>query len=100
MPDSVDATTTKLQVRVNRGSRSFEKQIYTGQDLRQNASNYVILTNPEQSEGVLGQRRNAFSAYRHGLADLSRLMNATLETQGALEKGLGAVAGLHEIASF
>ena len=98
MPDSVDAT--KLQVRVNRGSRSFEKQIYTGQDLRQNASNYVILTNPEQSEGVLGQRRNAFSAYRHGLADLSRLMNATLETQGALEKGLGAVAGLHEIASF
>lgn len=100
MPDSVDATTTKLQVRVNRGSRSFEKQIYTGQDLRQNASNYVILTNPEQSEGVLGQRRNAFSAYRQGLADLSRLMNATLETQGALEKGLGAVAGLHEIASF
>ncbi|MDH3201804.1 MAG: hypothetical protein OEM15_12995 [Myxococcales bacterium] len=100
MPDSVDATTTKLQVRVNRGSRPFEKQIYVGQDLRQNASNYVILTNPEQSAGVLGQRTNAFSAYRRDLAELSRLMGATLVTQGNLEKGLGAVAGLHEIASF
>ena len=100
MPDSVDATTTKLQVRVNRGSRPFEKQIYTGQDLRQNASNYVILTNPDQSVGVLGQRTNAFSAYRRDLADLSRLMNATLEAQGSLEKGLGSVAGLQELASF
>ena len=100
MPTTLDATTTKVQVRVNRGSRPFDKQIYVGQDLRQNASNYVILTNPEQSEGVLGQRRNAFSAYRRDLAELSRLMNATLETQGALEKGLGAVAGLNEIASF
>jgi hypothetical protein len=27
-------------------------------------------------------------------------MDATLETQGGLEKGLGAVAGLDEIASF
>ncbi|MDH3622705.1 MAG: hypothetical protein OEQ49_02435 [Myxococcales bacterium] len=100
MPDSIDATTTKFQVRVNRGSRPFEKQIYTGQDLRQNASNYVILTNPDQSAGVLGQRTNAFSAYRRDLTELSRLMGATLVTQGNLEKGLGAVAGLHEIASF
>lgn len=100
MPDSADGATTSLQVRVNRGSRPFEKQIYTGQDLRQNASNYVILTNPDQSAGVLGQRTNAFSAYRRDIADLSRLMSATLEAQGSLEKGLGAVAGLHEIASF
>ncbi len=100
MPEAIDATTTKLQVRVNRGSRPFEKQIYTGQDLRQNASNYVILTNPEQSAGVLGQRTNAFSAYRRDLAELSRLMSATLVTQGTLEKGLGAVAGLQEIATF
>ncbi|MEM8606479.1 MAG: hypothetical protein AAGF92_05215 [Myxococcota bacterium] len=100
IPDDIGAGTTKLKVRTTRGSRAFDKQVYMGQDLRQNASNYVILTNPEQSEGVLGQRRNAFSEYRRDLARLSRLMTATLETQGALEKGLGTVAGLNEIASF
>ncbi|MEM7138776.1 MAG: hypothetical protein AAF500_19520 [Myxococcota bacterium] len=100
VPEEMGSATTKLKVRTTRSSRPFDKQIYMGQDLRQNASNYVILTNPEQSEGVLGQRRNAFSSYRRDLAELSRLMNSTLETQGALEKGLGAVAGLHEIATF
>ena len=99
MPES-DAPSTKLKVRVTRGGKPFEKELYTGQDLRQGASNYVILTNPEQSEGVLGQRENAFSAYRKDLAQLSRLMATTLETQGNLERGLGAVAGLNEIASF
>ena len=99
MPDG-DVQPTKLKVRATRGSKPFEKELYQGQDLRQNASNYVILTNPEQSEGVLGRRQNAFSAYRKDLANLSRMMDATLETQGNLERGLGAVAGLEEIASF
>lgn len=100
MPETPTAATTELKVRTTRGGRPFDKQIYMGQDLRQNASNYVILTNPEQSEGVLGERQNAFAAYRRDLADLSRLMGATLETQGALETGLGAVAGLEEITTF
>ncbi len=99
MPETM-AGTTKLKVRTTRGSKPFEKQLYTGQDLRQNASGYVILTNPEQSEGVLGRRENAFVGYRKDLAELSRLMDATLQTQGGLEKGLGSVAGLEEIASF
>jgi hypothetical protein len=85
---------------MTRSGKPFEKDLYMGQDLRQNASNYVILTNPEQSAGVLGQRKNAFASYRQDLAELSRLMDSTLETQGSLEKGLGAVAGLEEIASF
>jgi hypothetical protein len=91
---------SKVKVRATRGSKPFEKQLYQGQDLRQNASQYVILTNPEQSEGVLGRRQNAFVSYRKDLADLSRKMEKTVETQGALEKSLGAVAGLEEIASF
>jgi hypothetical protein len=99
MPDA-EAASTKLQVRVTPGSKAFEKELYVGQDLRQNASNYVILTNPDQSAGVLGQRKNAFASYRHDLAELARLMDSTLQTQGTLEKGLGAVAGLEEIASF
>jgi len=99
MPDA-EAASTKLKVRVTRGSKPFEKELYVGQDLRQNASNYVILTNPEQSAGVLGQRKNAFASYRRDLAEIARLMEATLQTQGGLEKGLGAVAGLDEIASF
>lgn len=99
MPNG-DPSETKLKVRATRGSKPFEKELYQGQDLRQNASNYVILTNPEQSEGVLGRRQNAFSAYRKDLAELSRSMDATLETQGSVEKGLGSVAGLEEIASF
>ena len=99
MPDA-DAASTKLKVRVTRGGKPFEKELYVGQELRQNASNYVILTNPEQSAGVLGQRKNAFASYRRDLAEIARLMEATLQTQGGLEKGLGAVAGLDEIASF
>ncbi len=98
MPESAEATSVK--VRATRGSKAFEKELYMGQDLRQNASNYVILTNPEQSEGVLGQRKNAFASYRRDLSEIGRLMDATLETQGTLEKGLGSVAGLNEIASF
>jgi len=97
---TADAPSTKLKVRVTRGSKPFEKELYVGQDLRQNASNYVILTNPDQSVGVLGQRKNAFASYRRDLTELARLMDSTLETQGSLEKGLGAVAGLDEIASF
>ncbi|MGB3050872.1 MAG: hypothetical protein WBB42_07725 [Polyangiales bacterium] len=99
MPD-MEADSKKLKVRATRGSKPFEKELYVGQDLRQSASNYVILTNPDQSAGVLGQRKNAFASYRRDLADLVRLMDSTLETQGSLEKGLGAVAGLEEIASF
>jgi hypothetical protein len=99
MPDT-EAASTKLKVRVTRGSKPFDKELYVGQDLRQNASNYVILTNPAQSAGVLGQRKNAFASYRRDLVELSRLMDSTLQTQGILEKGLGSVAGLDEIASF
>ncbi|MBW1830341.1 MAG: hypothetical protein JRJ10_01375 [Deltaproteobacteria bacterium] len=99
MPDA-DAASAKLKVRVTRGSKPFEKELYMGQDLRKNASNYVILTNPDHSVGVLGQRKNAFASYRRDLAELRRLMDSTLQTQGSLEKGLGAVAGLEEIASF
>jgi hypothetical protein len=99
MPEE-NAPGAKLKVRATRGSKPFEKELYMGQDLRQNASNYVILTNPEQSAGVLSQRKNVFASYRRDLAELERLMESTLETQGSLEKGLGAVAGLQEIASF
>ncbi len=99
MPDG-DAGTTTLKVRATRGGKPVERELYQGQDLRQNASNYVILTNPDQSQGVLGQRQNAFSAYRKDLTQLARSMDATLETQGGLERGLGSVAGLEEIVSF
>lgn len=99
MPNA-EAASKKLKVRATRGSKPFEKELYVGQDLRQNASNYVILTNPDQSSGVLGQRKNAFASYRRDLAELGRLMESALQTQGSLEKGLGAVAGLEEIASF
>ena len=99
MPEA-DSTSSKLKVRATRGTKPFEKELYQGQDLRQNASQYVILTNPDQSQGVLGRRQNAFSAYRKDLAELAKKMSATLETQGSVEKGLGSVAGLEEIASF
>jgi len=99
MPNG-DNAGAKLKVRATRGSKPFEKELYQGQDLRKNASQYVILTNPDQSQGVLSRRQNAFSEYRKDLAELSKKMSATLQTQGTLEKGLGSVAGLEEIASF
>ena len=87
---------TKVKVRPTRGSRPIEKEVFRGQDLRQSPSNYVIITNPQYSGGVLGQRQNAFSQYRKELASLSSLMDTTLQTQGALEKGVGTVASLQE----
>jgi hypothetical protein len=100
LPDGEDAASTKVKVRATRGGRPFEKELFRGQDLRTGPSNYVILTNPEQSEGVLGQRRNAFTEYRKELAGLSSLMGEVLEAQGQLEKGLGQIAGLQELSTF
>ena len=100
IPEGEEAASAKVKVRVTRGGRPFEKEIFRGQDLRTGSSNYVILTNPEQSEGVLGQRRNAFTEYRKELAGLYNLMAEVLETQGQLEKGLGQVAGLEEISTL
>lgn len=92
VPEDQGATTA--QVRATRGGRAVEKQIYAGQDLRNNASNYVIVTNPEQSRGVLGEKQNAFVTFRKELRELSKLMDETLQTQGRLETELGNVASL------
>lgn len=100
MPEEGASSGKKLRVRTSRGSRAFEKELYIGQDLQRNPSNYVILTNPEQSQGVLGRRQNAFARYRKELAALSALMGSTLESQGLLEKGLGQVAGLQELSTL
>ena len=95
MPEEQGAT--KVNVRSAKGGRPVEKELYAGQDLRSNASNYVILTNSEQSKGVLGQKQNAFVSYRKELRALSKLMDETTQTQGRLETELGNVASLKEL---
>ena len=92
MPDA-DAASTKLKVRVTRGSKPFDKELYVGQDLRQNASNYVILTNPDQSAGVLGQRKNAFASYRRDLAELARSWTRPSRRRGASKRASGPWPG-------
>ena len=93
-------TTGKVQVRSTPNGRTFDKELYTGQDIRRKSSNYVILTNPQQSQGVIGQRQNVFTQYRQELESLATRMALILEVQGHLEKGLGQIAGLQELSGF
>jgi hypothetical protein len=88
---------TTAQVRASRSSRRLvEKTIYMGQDLSDNPSQYVILTDGARSRAVLGEPATAFLQFNQQLLRLKVLMDHTVEIQGRLEQGLGAVARLAE----
>ena len=96
-PTEKEPNPTKAKVRASRGGKSVLKEIYRGQSLQNGASDYVILTNPQQSGGVLGQQKNAFSEYRRTLRQLSEQMEQTMRSQGKLETELGAIASLSKL---
>ena len=93
-PTAQNPSPTKVRVRATRGGRAVEKEIFRGQNLGNGASNFVILTNPEQSRGVFSQQQNAFSEYRRQLAAVAKMMNQTMEAQGKLENDVSVVASL------
>ena len=86
---------TTAQVRSSRMSRHMiEKTIYTGQDLSDNPSQYVILNDGVHSQAVLGEPATAFLQLNQELMRLKVMMDQTSETQGQLEQGLGDIARL------
>ncbi|MFW6050341.1 MAG: hypothetical protein ACODAU_04160 [Myxococcota bacterium] len=87
----------EINVSLNPTGRTFAKKVFTGQSLGDNASDYVIITDTERSVGVLGKRASEFSEYQRDLMDLKEHMEATMETQGRLERELGEVASLEEV---
>jgi len=88
---------TTAQVHSSRSSRRLvEKTIYTGQDLTDNPSQYVILNDGAHSRAVIGEPATAFLQLNQQLLRLKVLMDETVETQGQLEQGLGDVARLAE----
>jgi len=90
--------TPKVLVRQNRRDRnSVEKQLYTGQRLDRDPSNYVILSNTATSMGVLGQTASAFAEFSAQVVALKALVDQTTEIQGRLEQKLGEVASMQEV---
>ncbi|MEM1415206.1 MAG: hypothetical protein AAGH15_09910, partial [Myxococcota bacterium] len=83
----------KLMVRGSRRARrEIEKEVYTGQDLTESASDYVILVNTPQSTGVLGEQASLFAEYVRDVGALKALLDGIVETQGRLEQQLGPIA--------
>ncbi|MEO0325825.1 MAG: hypothetical protein AAF447_22930, partial [Myxococcota bacterium] len=82
-----------LHVRASRRARrEAEKAIYTGQDLTDDPSQYVILINTPQSTGVLGEQASLFAEYVRDVGALKGLLDSIVETQGRLEQQLGPIA--------
>ena len=75
-----------------RARREAEKAIYTGQDLTDDPSQYVILINTPQSTGVLGEQASLFAEYVRDIGALKALLDGIVETQGRLEQQLGPIA--------
>ncbi|MFW5876960.1 MAG: hypothetical protein ACOCXM_09500 [Myxococcota bacterium] len=87
----------QIYVSLTPTGRTFEKTAYTGQDWGNEPNDYVIITDTERSEGVLGSRASEFTEYKGDLLKLQELMTKTTEVQGRLERELGEVASLEEV---
>lgn len=85
---------TKLRVSQSVGSMQVEKTRYQGQELKNNASDFVILIDTRSSVGVLGQQASAFASYRRDLVELKKLADETVELQGTLLKELSKLKNL------
>ena len=91
----------KVMARTSRTSRrEAELTVYTGQDLSDNPSQYVILVNTDQSHGVLGEAATLFNDYVRQLTALAAELQAAVEVQGRLETSLGQVASNEELFTF
>ncbi|HJK98468.1 MAG TPA: hypothetical protein RMF84_14660, partial [Polyangiaceae bacterium LLY-WYZ-14_1] len=93
-----ESVSSTVEVSLTPGApQSYEKEIFVGQDLGDDPSDYVILVNTQRSVGVLGQQASDFAEYNRKLLELSQLMTKTVEAQGNLESDLGEIAALTEV---
>ena len=100
-PTDAQAKAGKLVVHTQpHGGQSAEKIFYRGQDLHDDPSRYVILTNNEASAAVLGERASAFARFRERADTLAAQLDATSKARGELETDLGSIVTLKEQVAF
>ncbi|QQR91832.1 MAG: hypothetical protein IPJ88_09080 [Myxococcales bacterium] len=99
-PDGSGDTPKELQVSTRSGGPQYTKTLYSGQSLKENTDNYVIPVEKARSMAILGEPADAFATYSKDLLELGALIEATVETQGRLEKALGDIAKLEERFAF
>ena len=84
---------TALNVSSTANGEWVEKQRFLGQkEFTAAPEDYVILINKSISMGILGQPASLFAEYRRDVAEISTLMNKTVEIQGRLIRTLSDVA--------
>ncbi len=84
---------TALNVSSEAEGEFVEKQRFLGQkEFTKKPEDYVILINKSLSMGILGQPASLFAEYRRDVAEISTLMNKTVEIQGRLIRTLSDVA--------
>jgi len=85
----------KLSVTTRSGS--YEKQLYTGQDLGSKASDYVIMVDKGRSNEILGAATSQFQSFARDLIEAKTLADQTTEIQGRLTQQLGNIAKLQSL---
>lgn len=83
----------KLNVHQRSGSAAVERTRYTGQDLKSNPENYVVLVDTTRSLGVLGQQAAAFAEFSRDLGALKGAIDRAMQLQTQLT---GKLAGIEE----
>jgi hypothetical protein len=76
---------------------SYEKTLYSGQDLAAKASDYVILIDKGRSNEALSGATTQFQSFARDLMEAKTLADQTIDLQGRLIQQLGAVAKLESL---
>jgi len=91
------ATGEDGKVTANTRQGSYEKQLFTGQDLGSKTSDYVIKIDKGRSGDVLSGATNQFQNFARDLMEAKTLADQTVEMQGQLTKSLGNVVKLQAL---
>ena len=76
---------------------SYEKQLFGGQSLGKDASNFVIPVDKGRSAGILAAASSEFQTYARSLMETKKLADETVEVQGRLIQQLGNIAKLQSL---
>lgn len=85
------------KVTANTRQGSYEKKLFTGEDLGSKTSDYVIMIDKGRSGDVLSGSTNQFQSFARDLMDAKTLADQTVEMQGQLTKSLGNVVKLQSL---
>jgi len=85
------------KVTANTRGGSYEKQLFTGQDLTSKTSDFVIMIDKGRSGDILSGATNQFQSFARDLMEAKTLADQTAEMQGQLTKSLGNVVKLQSL---